>query len=416
MTAPPEDVLITGYGVFTGHGFGPQALREGVFAGRPAFRPVRRFDPAPFRGTHAAAYHGQHAPLPSGPVAPEHTPTQHEVLLACATAALDMAGLAGPLPAPVLVGTQGDHLAVSRFWNHRTPGTPGTAGTAGTPGTAGTAEPDTALADSLPAALAGRLADDLELSGPRLAFVNACVASASALQHGARLIRAGRADTVLVAGAYLVEREFFAKFDSGRAFAKDGQVRPFCADRTGLLLGDGVAALVLESGAAARSRQAEPLARVAGWGTASDAYHVCQPHPKGEGMAAAIGAALRRAGWTPEQIDYVNAHGTGTKINDSAETAALRTAFGPAAERIPVSSTKSTTGHLLEGSGAVEAVISLLALQDGVLPPTAGHQGFDPQCDLDWIPNEPRTAEVRRVLSVNAAFGGLNTAILLERP
>lgn len=398
MTTAPDDILVTGYGVLTGHGFGEEALRTGVFAGRPAFRPVERFDTGPFRGRHAAV--PATAPLPG--VGPDRVPGQREALVACARAALDMAGLAGHPQVDVLVGTQGDHRGVTAFWSARQHNADH--------------GDDERVAESLPAALLGLVASDLGLTGRRLAFVNACVASANALIHGARLIRSGRAETVLCAGAYLVEREFFAKFDSGRAFATDGRVRPFSADRTGLLLGDGVAALVLEAGSRVRARGADPLARIGGWGIASDAYHVCQPHPEGQGLSKAMSTAIRHAGVAPEDIDYVNAHGTGTKINDSAETAALHRTFGAAARTLPVSSTKSTTGHMLEGSGAVEAVIGLYALRHGILPPTAGYTTADPACDLDWIPNEPRTADVRRVLTANAAFGGVNTAIVLERP
>ncbi|MCI0386305.1 beta-ketoacyl synthase [Streptomyces sp. CNQ085] len=400
MSTGPDDVLITGYGLFTGHGFGEHALHTGIFAGRPAFRPVERFDTSAFRGQHAAAHGTEGLPLPGTTPDARRVPGQREALAACGRAALDMAGLGGgPLRADVLIGTQGDHTGVTSFWN-------------GGEGPAGKRE----VTESLPAALPDLVADDLELSGRRQAFVNACVASTNALMHSARLIRSGRAETVLCAGAYLVEPEFFAKFDSGRAFSTDGRVRPFSADRQGLLLGDGVAALVLEPASRVRTRGGEPLARVSGWGMASDAHHVCRPHPQGAGLAAAVEAALCRASAAPEGIDYVNAHGTGTRTNDPAETAALHRALGPAARRTPVSSTKSTTGHMLEGSGAVEAVIGVYALRHGILPPTAGYTAPDPACDLDWIPNEPRTARVRRVLSTNAAFGGLNAAIVLERP
>jgi 3-oxoacyl-[acyl-carrier-protein] synthase II len=379
-----NDVFVTGYGIFTAHGFGAQAVRDGVFAGKHAFGPVERFSTDPFRGKHAAAFPGA-------------APGQREALVRTCRAALKMAGLRGPQRSGMFVGTQGDHLPVQRFW-------------------ASSGRERDGLDESVPARLPQLLSDELELEGPRIAFVNACVASANAILHAARLIQYRKIDMAVCAGAYLVERESFANFDSGRAFAKDGRIRPFSGTRSGLLLGDGAAALVLESAERVRSRRAEPLARVAGWGMASDAYHVCQPDPEGKGLTAAIEAALRRASLPTSEIGYINAHGTGTKINDSTETVALRKVLGSAATAIPISSTKSTTGHMLEGAGAVEAVISLLALRDGVLPPTAGYEVPDPACDLDWIPNMPREVPLRTVLSVNAAFGGLNTAILMERP
>jgi 3-oxoacyl-[acyl-carrier-protein] synthase II len=153
------------------------------------------------------------------------------------------------------------------------------------------------------------------------------------------------------------------------------------------------------------------LARLTGVGVASDAFHIAKPHPEGRGITSAISQAFRRAGVSG--VDYVNAHGTGTPANDGAETNGLRAAVG---SDTPISSTKSTTGHMLEAAGAVEFVVSLLALLDGVLPPTAGYTTPDPACDLDYVTEGPRPVPLRRVLSLNAAFGGMNTAILLEQP
>lgn len=369
-------MVVTGYGVHTAFGLGAQGIRDGVFAGTPAFAPATRFDTTPFRTPVAA-----HSP---------GDPVLFDVLTACAQDAVDMAGLEPGSEAAVLLGSAGDWTAITRFWRDKA---------------------DSGVADTVPAYLAHALADRLGLHGQRLAFTNACVASAHAIIHGWRLICAGVTDTAVCAGAYLVEEENFAKFDSGRALSRDGAVRPFSADRSGLLLGDGVAVIVLESAERAQLRGADVLARMSGWGIASDAYHVAKPHPEGLGIQTAIGQALRRAG--ADQVDYVNAHGTGTPLNDSAETNGLRASLG---ESTVVSSTKSTTGHMLEASGAVEFVISLLALTEGIIPPTAGYTGPDPLCDLDYVTDGPRKEELRRVLSLNAAFGGMNTAILLERP
>ncbi|MDX3070187.1 beta-ketoacyl-[acyl-carrier-protein] synthase family protein, partial [Streptomyces sp. ND04-05B] len=160
-----------------------------------------------------------------------------------------------------------------------------------------------------------------------------------------------------------------------------------------------------------------PLGGVTGWGAATDAQPIAQPHPEGVGLARAARQALRLAG-DPDgaALGYVNAHGTGTRYNDGAETRGLRAALGDRAESVPVSSTKSTTGHLLEAAGVVEFVITVLALMDGVLPPTANLTRPDPECDLDHVPNRPRQADLRRALTINAAFGGANTALVLERP
>jgi 3-oxoacyl-[acyl-carrier-protein] synthase II len=214
---------------------------------------------------------------------------------------------------------------------------------------------------------------------------------------------------VVVAGGFAVDAGIFGTFDAGRTLARDGRVRPFSAGRQGMVLGDAFAAVVLESGA----RQGKPV--LAGWGRCGDAYHVCQPRPDGTGLARAITTALKRAGAAPAEIGYVNANGTGTVFNDSAEAAALHHAFGPDVTRIPVSSTKSTHGHALEATGLLELVVTILALREGHLPVNGGYLGADDCCRLDLV-LAPRTRTARYALSVNAAFGGANTALLVGAP
>lgn len=416
MTALTGDVTVTGFGVRTAFGAGADALRRGVFAGVPSFAPTTRFDTGPYRTPMAGA-------APDGADAAEHRALR-PALAHCGREALDMAGLPTGTQAAVLLGIAGDCTGITRFWREAA-GPRGGAGPADPEGGAdapasnGNGDGDAAaqLADAVPAHLAESLAHSLGLTGPRLTFTNACVASAAAIIHACRLISSGRADVAVCAGGYLVEEETFGKFDSGRALSRDGLVRPFSADRTGLLLGDGVAAVVLESAEHARRRGARPLAGVTGWGAATDAHHIAQPHPEGVGLARAARQALRLAG-DPDgaALGYVNAHGTGTRYNDGAETRGLRAALGERAESVPVSSTKGTTGHLLEAAGVVEFVITVLALMDGVLPPTANLTRPDPECDLDYVPNRPRQADLRRALTINAAFGGANTALVLERP
>ncbi|MEU9955813.1 beta-ketoacyl-[acyl-carrier-protein] synthase family protein [Streptomyces sp. NPDC050982] len=431
------DVTVTGFGVRTAFGAGADALRRGVFAGVPSFAATTRFDTGPYRTAMAGA-------AADGPGMVEGWALRH-ALAECGEGALAMAGLGPGVEAAVLLGVAGDHTSVTRYW--RGAGSDGSRGSV-VAGRAHAEEPQMSqsrarekrpvpgastdvkrvadavpatdserVGDAVPARLTELLAGELGLTGPRLTFTNACVASAAAIIHACRLISSGRIDAAVCGGGYLVEEETFGKFDSGRALSSDGMVRPFSADRSGLLLGDGVAVVVLESAEHARRRGARPLAGVVGWGAASDAHHIAQPHPEGVGLARAARQAMRLAG-DPDgaALDYVNAHGTGTKYNDGAETRGLRAAFPERAESIPVSSTKSTTGHLLEAAGVVEFVITMLALTDGVLPPTAGFTRPDPECDLDYVPNEPRRADPRRALTVNAAFGGANTALVLERP
>lgn len=240
-------------------------------------------------------------------------------------------------------------------------------------------------------------------------YTAACVAASSAVADAAALIAAGRHERIVVAAGFVVDAGIFGTFDAGRALARDGRIRPFSAGRQGMVLGDAFAAVVLEAGA----RQGK--ATLAGWGRSGDAYHVCQPRPDGTGLARAITAALKRAGIAPAEIGYVNANGTGTVFNDSAESAALHHAFGSDVTRIPVSSTKSMHGHALEATGLLELVLTVHALRSGRLPVNEGYLGPDDCCRLDLV-LEPRTTDARYALSVNAAFGGANTALVVGAP
>ena len=280
-----------------------------------------------------------------------------------------------------------------------------------------------------PAARGGRpgaLAARTGLRGQVRPYVPACVSASPAVADGAAMIASGRAERVVVAAGYLVTEDDFALFDSGRALARDGRVRPFSAGRQGLLLGDAVAAVVLESAARTNSantantantaagRGAEVHAHLAGWGRAGDAHHVCRPHPGGTGLARAVAAALRRAAVVPADIGYVNAHGSAPSWNDPAEAAGLHSALGEHAARVPISSTKSVHGHALDASGLLELVVTVQALRAGQLPVNAGFLAPDPACPLNVILDEPLRAEPRYALSVNTAFGGANTALLVE--
>jgi 3-oxoacyl-(acyl-carrier-protein) synthase len=242
------------------------------------------------------------------------------------------------------------------------------------------------------------------LAGASRTYITACVSASSAVADAAAMIAAGRVERVIVAAGYLVEQDYFALFDAGRAMADDGRVRPFSAGRQGLLLGDGIAAAVLE------------IAQLIGWGRAGDAYHVCRPHPLGLGLSRAVQAALARARIPGREIGYVNAHGTGTPFNDTAEAAGLRLVFGDDLAGIPVSSTKALHGHTVEVSGLLELLVTVLALGAGWLPVNAGYLGPDEQCQLDLVLDRPRPVRTPYALSVNAAFGGANTALLVAVP
>ncbi|WP_117212081.1 beta-ketoacyl synthase N-terminal-like domain-containing protein [Allorhizocola rhizosphaerae] len=233
-------------------------------------------------------------------------------------------------------------------------------------------------------------------------YTSACVAASTAVADAASTIAHGDAQRVVVAAGYLVDPVQFGLFDAGRALAVDGAVRPFSMGRKGLLLGDGVAAIVLE----ARPRR-EPMAWIDGWGRAGDAYHVCQPRPDGSGLARAIERALLKAG--RPGLDYVNAHGSGSPQSDAAEAQALP-------RGVPVSSTKALHGQALEASPLIELVTTILAMNEGALPVNAGYLGPDPECPVDVILDEPHAGDIRHALVVNSAFGGANTALVVSAP
>jgi len=259
------------------------------------------------------------------------------------------------------------------------------------------------------------------LLGPSMCTVTACAASANAIGDAAEIIRRGAADVMLAGGAEAAVNEFaMGSFNQSRALSTrnddpERASRPFDADRDGFILAEGAAALVLEEYEAAQERGAAIYGEVLGYGMSSDGYHMTLPRPGGTGAAAAMEAALRDADLEPEAIGYINAHGTSTAANDATETAAIKRVFGDHAYKLAVSSTKSMTGHLLGGAGAMEAVLSLLAMRDSVLPPTINYDTPDPDCDLDYVPNEARPAEVTISMSNSFGFGGHNVALVLGR-
>ena len=247
------------------------------------------------------------------------------------------------------------------------------------------------------------------LQGPTYTISTACSSSAHAIGQAFHLVRSGIAPMAITGGS---EASIFIgglkAWEAMRVISKD-TCRPFSADRSGLILGEGGAMLVLEPLDAALARGATPLAEIVGFGMTSDASHLTQPSHTG--AARAMAKAIRDAGLAPEQIGYINAHGTATQANDRTETAAIREVFGPHANHFAISSTKSMHGHTLGAAGALEAVASILTLRNGILPPTANFTTPDPECDLDVVPNESRPQQVEACLSNSFAFGGLNAVL-----
>lgn len=270
---------------------------------------------------------------------------------------------------------------------------------------------------------AGLVSIEHHLLGPVSCTVTACSASANAIGDAAEIIRRGAADLMVAGGSEAAITTYaVAAFAQARALSTRNDdptaaSRPFDAGRDGFVMGEGAAMLVLEERESALARGATIHAEVTGYGMSADSYHITLPKPGGTGAARAIKAALADAGLEASELDYVNAHGTSTGANDSTETLALKVALGEdVARAIPVSSTKSMTGHLLGGAGALEAAISIRAIQTGILPPTINYETPDPECDLDYVPNEAReVGGIDHVASNSFGFGGHNVTLILSR-
>jgi|HubBroStandDraft_1064217.scaffolds.fasta_scaffold12343_4 nodulation protein E len=256
---------------------------------------------------------------------------------------------------------------------------------------------------------ASHIAMDLGMSGPTYTVSTACSSANHAIGQAFRLVRDGEADAAMTGGSESIFNIGMLKaWEAMRVIAPD-TCRPFSKDRRGMILGEGGAMMVLEPMDAARARGAKIFAEICGFGMTADAHHLTQPAV--HGPVRAMRGAMREAGLAPEDIGYINAHGTGTPGNDPVESTAIREVFGAHADKIGVSSTKSMHGHALGAAGALEAIATILALYHGILPPTANFNERDPECDLDYIPNQPRALRVEAALSNSFAFGGLNAVV-----
>ncbi len=272
----------------------------------------------------------------------------------------------------------------------------------------------------IPNMAAGQLAIRYGFQGMCSCVVTACAGGTNAVGDAFRHIRDGYAEVMLCGGTEAaVTPQAMGGFTAMRALCESSDPLrasiPFDAERSGFVMGEGAGALLLEEYAHARARGARIYAEIIGYGATCDAHHITAPAPGGAGSAACMRQALADAGIAPEQVDYINAHGTSTTMNDACETQAIRAAFGTHADRLMVSSTKSMTGHLLGAAGAVEAIFTALALRDGFVPATIGYRTPDPACDLDLVPNEGRAAQIRCALSNSLGFGGHNAAVVLKK-
>ncbi len=267
----------------------------------------------------------------------------------------------------------------------------------------------------------GQIAIRFGAKGPNLCFSTACSASTHSVGHGFRMIRGGEVDVVIAGGAEAaVTRLGVSAFAAMRALSRrnddpEKASRPFERDRDGFVIGEGAGVLILEEHGHAVKRGAPVFGEIIGYGQNADAHHITAPSPEGEGAAECMRVALKDAQIEPEAVDYVNAHGTGTLFNDVVETRAVKKVFGSHAGSLAMSSTKSMTGHLLGGVGAVEAIYTLLALHHGLLPPTINYDHPDPECDLDYVANVMRQASIRIAMSNSFGFGGTNGALVFKK-
>ena len=406
-TSPRDTrIVVTGIGAITAAGPNVQALRAALHGDTTCIGPLTLFATDGLK-VHIA---GEVRALPHAallpPAARVRASRSDRFALVALEEALRSSGLALPFAEPARVGvaigsSTGGMLETESFYQTRLTDRPARAWRA-------------RLAAATVAAPTGVVAAALGATGPRLSPSTACSSGAIALAVAAHWIRSGAADVVVAGGSDALTRMTFTGFHALQALSSE-PCRPFDLHRRGLSLGEGAGILVLESAERAQRRGAPLLAEIAGAGMSCDASHPTAPHAEARGAVNALQSALQNARVGADEVDYVNAHGTGTPQNDASETFALKRVLGEAAGRIAVSSTKSLIGHLLGAAGAVEAIITILAMNDGFAPPTLHLRDPDPACDLDYVPLRGRPLAIRNAISNSYGFGGNNCSLVLRR-
>jgi 3-oxoacyl-[acyl-carrier-protein] synthase II len=404
-------VAVTGLGAVTPLGLDARSTWEGAVAGRSGVDWIRSFDADGYPVRIASEVKGFDPDAVVGPKDARRLERNVVLAVAAAREAWSDAGVDGvdPARAGILVGSaiggvigvleqqeilrERGHSRVSPWY----------------------------LPNVLVDSASGQIAIDLGLRGPNYAPVSACATGSHAVGEGAEVIRRGDADVVLAGGTEAcMHPVILAGFCAMRGLVAEEEdptlaSRPFDATRAGFVMGEGACVLLLEDLERAQSRGARVYAEVLGYGTSNDAHHMAQPDPESVGVAEMMRAAVERTGIEPDRVGYINAHGTSTPQGDLAETKAIKDVFGEHAYRLAVSSTKSVLGHLFGAAGAVEAMMCVLALHEGVLPPTINYRTPDPECDLDYVPNEARRVQVDVALSNAMGLGGHNACVLLGR-
>jgi 3-oxoacyl-[acyl-carrier-protein] synthase II len=398
-------VVVTGLGTVNALASSVPRFADALRAGTSAIGPLTLFDAVGYRSRIAATVADDAPPSGLAPSLRRRLSRSDIFALRATAEALADSGLAGTTPPEriglALGGTTGGMLRAEECLRARVEGRIRRYRSAPILGS-----PISVSADVV--------ANVFDLAGPRLSLSTACSSSANALGIALDWVRLGRVDAVVTGGTESLCRMTFAGFNALHALSLE-PCRPFDRERSGLSLGEGAAILIVESAEHAARRGARVHAELVSYGNSADAHHLTAPHPDGTGAMLAMRRALARAGLRPDEIDYINAHGTGTPLNDAVEASAIRTVFADAAARLAVSSTKGAVGHTLGAAGAIEALATILALRDGFLPPTVNLEEADPACDLDLVPHRSRPAALRYALSNSYGFGGNNTSLVLGR-
>ncbi len=392
--------VITGMGVLCSLGRNLGEFWQGLVDGKSGIGPIDRFDPAGLRNQSA----GQLRACVSEPAVfrlrqPPDLATQF--LLTAAREAMHRAAIAPAAERDTSFGASyATNFGGANSWEGYVSGL-----------LDGDVHPE-ALDEFAFERAADRACEAFGIGGPCALLSVACASGGAAIGAALDMIRLGEADVVLVAGYDALAPTPLSGLSVLRTMT-DEMIRPFSADRSGTLFGEGAAALVLEELEHARDRNAHPLAEVLGWAENNNAYHLTAPDQGGAGMTRVVRDAVADAGIDAATIDYVNAHGTGTEPHDPAEVQAVKTVLGDRAREIPMSSIKAAIGHMMGAAGVVEAVATVMAINEDVVPPTVNYREPDPECDLDHVPNEAREAEVQRAISISAGIGGNNSCIAL---
>ena len=403
-SAAPPRVVITGAGIVTALGLGWKPNAEGFRAGRPAFRPVSLFDVSRQRVKTAAEVELPDA-LPPTSLSRRQVgrlDRAGKMLLLAANEAWQQAGWKPALNLPLVLGTTAGGMSLGEDYFRQAVQSP-----------ARHRRQPTRAIHYQPQVQARMVLDALGFGGPITIISNACASGSNAIGQAWSLIRCGQAERALAGGYDALSLLVFAGFDALQALSPT-VCRPFDARRDGLALGEGAALVALETLEHAQRRKATILGELIGYGTTIDQHHLTQPQPEGNAALAAMNLACEAARLGPQEVDYINAHGTGTVLNDSAEAFAISRWAGPRAATLPVSSTKASIGHLLGAAGAVEAVICLMALREQWLPVQAAFATPDPACNFPIV-RQPRDARVNVALSNSFGFGGVNATLILRR-